>query len=299
MPPPPPGHTAFHFTVTSGATFMGSGTDGGAATTLTRTSGSASVNNRGSWTPSFYCTDGWSALAVSPFPNANGVSPTGSSKYGVDWSVSGGSLTVNVLGGSDGSPGVDLYLTPAPTLRDHVTRQAVLEGFPPVPPLYTLGFLACRWGWVNQAYIENVIATFRNGSFPLDAIISDFEWFTQRPDYSLPPQGDPLYPDFGYNNITWGRTEAESAALIARYRSQYNTRFGGIRKPRLGNATALVAAQAKGWLMGQGASPSGKPDGSRNTNYSMPDFVAWYAAQQMHYIADGVAFFWVSLPSAS
>ncbi len=55
-------------------------------------------------------------------------------------------------------------------------------------------------------------------------------------------------PTFSWNNITW---PAPAAALVSRYRSQYNVRFGGIRKPRLGNSDLLVMAQSKGWLMGQ------------------------------------------------
>ena len=63
--------------------------------------------------------------------------------------------------------------------------------------------MACRWGWSDQAYIEGVLTEFRAGHFPADAFISDFEWFTARPDYTLPPQGDPEYHDFLFNNITF------------------------------------------------------------------------------------------------
>ena len=44
--------------------------------------------------------------------------------------------------------------------------------------------------------------------------------------------------------------------------------------------------------MGQGGSPAGRPDGTRNTNFSIPEFTAWYSAQQAHYLKDGVVFFW-------
>ena len=128
----------------------------------------------------------------------------------------------------------------------------------------------------------------------------------------LPPQGNKSYRDFSYNNITWPPPQAP---LIARYRSQYNMRFGGIRKPRLGNSDLLVMAQVcggisvmdfnlvcgdqghrlqlgahflllsffqgKGWLMGQLGDPNGKPDGSRNTNFSIAEFSAWYSVQQV------------------
>jgi alpha-glucosidase len=113
--------------------------------------------------------------------------------------------------------------------------------------------------------------------------------FTARPDYTLPSNGDPNYFDFGYNNITFPPPQGP---LIAHYRSAYNVRFGGIRKPRLGNSDALVMAQSKGWLMGQGGDPTGRPNGSRNTNYSLPEFFAFYSSANNQYLEDGVEFFW-------
>lgn len=149
--------------------------------------------------------------------------------------------------------------------------------------------MACRWGWVNQAYIEGVLTEFRAGHFPADAFISDFEWFTARPDYTLPPQGDPEYHDFLFNNITF---PDPAASYVAHYRNDLNFRFGGIRKPRLGNSALLVNAQQMGWLMGQGGDPNGTPNGSRNTNYTDLTFREWYSHQDDLFLRSGVRFFW-------
>ncbi len=107
--------------------------------------------------------------------------------------------------------------------------------------------------------------------------------------YTLPSTGDPNYHDFSYNNITF---PPPAAALIAHYRSAYNARFGGIRKPRFGNSDLLVMGQSKGWLMGQGGDPNGKPNGSRNTNFSFPEFFDYYTSANNQYLQDGVQFFW-------
>jgi alpha-glucosidase len=51
-------------------------------------------------------------------------------------------------------------------------------------------------------------------------------------------------------------------------------------------------AQSKGWLMGQGGDPSGRPNGSRNTNFSLPAFFDYYSSANAGYLQDGVQFFW-------
>lgn len=182
-PPPPPGSTELSFSASSSALYYGAGADMGSASSLTRTSAQALVQNRGSYVPSFYSTDGFALQAVSPFPNT-AAPGRGGNVYPVKWSASGSAVSVDVLGGTDGTT-VDIYLTPASTLRAFVSSQAALQGYAAVLPRYAYGFMACRWGWTDQPYIESVLAEFRSGAYPIDAFISDFEWFTARPDYTL------------------------------------------------------------------------------------------------------------------
>lgn len=291
-PPPPPGTTSLTFSTSASNLFYGSGADMGSASQLTRTGEQATVYNRGSYPPSFYATDGYALQAVSPFPNTAGPGK-GGNDYPMKWSSSGSAVTVDVLGGTDGTT-VDFYLTPASSLRAFVSAQAALQGTAALLPRYAFGFLACRWGWVNQSYIEGVLAEFRSGAYPVDVWISDFEWFTARPDYTLPPQGDPWYTDFTFNNVTF---PGNASLLLAHYREAYNFRFGGIRKPRLGNSQGIIMAASKGWLMGQGGVPGAQPDGTRNLNYShangaIDDMFDWYVSQNNFYLDSGVSFFW-------
>ena len=291
-PPPPPlppiASSVLTFATAPGARFLGSGTDGFKALTLSRNSTQALVGNTASWTPSFFCSGGWGLLAVSPYPSTAAGSGAASSQYPVRWqALKGGSgVAVTVLGGAP-LP-VDLYLYPAPTLKAFVAAQSSLQGRAAVPPRYALGFIACRWGWTNASYIEGVLREFRAGGYPLDAFVSDFEFFTVRPDYTLPPAGDVNYHDFGFSNVTF----PAPAQQLAHYHADLHVRFGGIRKPRLGNAPLLVMARAKGWLMGQGGNASAPPDGTRNLNFSLPAAAAWYAPQNDGYLAAGVDFFW-------
>ena len=80
---------------------MGAGTDGGSAQALGRTGAQAQVFNTGSWTPSFYSTDGWGMLGVSPFPNTAGTAPgAANGVYGVHWQKDATGVSVSILGGS-------------------------------------------------------------------------------------------------------------------------------------------------------------------------------------------------------
>ncbi len=150
--------------------FFGSGAGVSDATVLTRISGAAYVRNTDFETPSHYCSDGYSALAVSLFNSTTDQLNV----YPVTWSAAAdGFVQWRVEG-----PRADLYLSPAPTLQQGLTAYFNLTGRPPVPPRWAFGFLACRWGWTDANYIADVLSQFRNESYPVDAFIMDYEWFT-------------------------------------------------------------------------------------------------------------------------
>lgn len=253
------------------ALLYGAGASQDSAGTLNHNSSSPYVDNTAFFTPYFYSSSGYSSLAVSPLlfePSSPNAYPAAyawnSASQLMQWTVSGSS--------------VDLYLIPA---ADAYAAQAgywSLTGAPRILPRYAFGFQASRWGWANVSYIQDMLQQFRSGAYPLDAWISDFEWFTARPDYSLPPQGAPDYTDFGYNNVTF----ANPVAQLTQYHNQLNMRFGGIRKPRLGNSDLLVMAANKGWLL----------PNQRNLNYSTAALRTWYQEQHAHYLNDGVDFWW-------
>jgi hypothetical protein len=152
-PPPPPGTTAVAFTVSAAAQFYGAGADMGSSQSLTRTGGTASVNNRGSFMPGFWASDGFTVQAVSPFPNT-APPGKGGNVYPVNWNTNTNDnfVKIFILGGTGGTT-ADIYLTPAPTLAAHVAGLRALQGAPAILPRYAFGFLACRWGWVNQSYV--------------------------------------------------------------------------------------------------------------------------------------------------
>jgi len=264
------------------AQFYGRGCDMSDSTTFPRKSSQPKVGNTAFNTPYYYSSDGYSALGVS----SHLFNPGSFGSYPAPWALDDRSGTVvwTILGHS-----VDLYLIPASTQAEGLSGYWDLTGRPAVLPRYAYGFMACRWGWENDKYILDMLTRFRNGSFPIDAFISDFEWYTPTPDYNLPDAGASNFQDFSFNNKTFPNPTDQ----LKLYRDQLNMRFGGIRKPRLGNSDSLVMAKTKGWLVSQTKGFIAR-DGvnGRNINYTRDDVREWYAKQQEHYYDDGVQFFW-------
>jgi len=227
------------------------------------------VANRGTYAPYYYSTDGYSALGVVASPSESRLMAEyeqNKEEGELSWSFN--------------SSDWDLYLMPAATLSEGTLALYALTGAPRVPPRYAFGFIASRWGWQNPGYIEQTLSDFRSKEFPVDAIIFDFEWFTNESDYGFTPEGKPWYDDFGFNAETFPTPQEQ----LQHYRDTYNIRVGGIRKPRLGNTQLLDDFRAKGWIL-----PNGEPGGSwppaeetyadhRNLDYSQSAVRDFYSS---------------------
>lgn len=112
----------------------------------------------------------------------------------------------------------------------------------------------------------------RDGRFPLDAFISDYGWFTNVPN-------SPAQDDFGYNPSTF----PDPVTQLQSYHNNLHVRFGGIRKPRIANASMLAEVNESGFLL----------DGAANNlNFSIGKTREWYAMKQAHYLQEGVDFWW-------
>jgi alpha-glucosidase len=266
---------------TAGGRLYGRGAGKDDATHLTANSNKAFVENRMTYVPHYYSTDGYAALGV-----ANVTTGSGKTNYfPADYSLSGTTITWSFTGP------FELYLMPAASLDLGTKSYYDLIGTPLVPPRYGFGFIASRWGWQDRSYLESVLHNFRNGSYPIDAFITDFGWFTNESDYNFQPDGKPWYNDFNFSKAVFPEPQEQ----LKMYKDNLHFRMGGIRKPRLGNTDLLTFAKSKGWIF-----PGGEADRDllglyamqRNVNYSIPEARDWYAQQQAHYYSDGVSFFW-------
>ena len=248
--------------------FYGSGNG---AVSLLETQGLSRVGNGVAVVPRYWSDSGYAVLAVGADDNAPASWKISDEQDHLTWRFPGSSA--------------DLYLMPAATLYDAAAAYAQLSGPPAVPPRWTFGYLQCRWGWKDRAYIEDTLKQFSDRKLPVDAFIFDFEWYTDEPDYKLTPVGATNFVDFGWNPLLF----PEPAAQLTNYQAQ-GVRVVGIRKPRLGNSETLKMIRAKGWDMPHIAGREAFE--ARNLNFQNPDARAWYAQQLGTLIDTGIAGWW-------
>ena len=73
----------------------------------------------------------------------------------------------------------------------------------------------------------------------------------------------PTQDDFGYNPETFPKPKAQ----LTSYHDDLHVKFGGIRKPRIANASVLAEVNASSWLL-EGA--------ANNLNFSIGAVRQWY-----------------------
>jgi alpha-glucosidase (family GH31 glycosyl hydrolase) len=153
------------------------------------------------------------------------------------------------------------YLAPAPKGYDFTRVLYDLTGAPAVPPRHGMAFMATYWGYTSMQEVEGYMHQFRNGSYPIDSFIMDYDWFGPQPcslDKNASAQGGLNCGDFGYKQSFWGnqtfvqpdgsKVVTETPADVLRhFHVDLKMRFGGIRKPRSYSNVAL--SQKNGWQL--------------------------------------------------
>lgn len=289
-----PGEMTF---ASAGGGVYGRGADADDATLL-RWHGNVTpvVNNQfgkgsQSHAPHYYTPDGYAALGVSNglFTTANGsfLSATyDAGPHSITWR--------NIREGP-----FEVYLMPAIGLESGTAAYYDLIGRPRVPPLWTFGFMASRWGWKDFAYVNDTLTRFRSGGFPIDAFITDFEWYSNESDYSFTAAGKSYCHDFQFRK----ELIPDGEETLTYFKTDLHIQFGGIRKARLCNSELLEYARSQGWILPQGC-PGGDPTVpgwtpavgtygvGRELNFTDPVVRSWYSHQQEHFLNDGVSFWW-------
>ena len=242
---------------------------GDADNSLLHTRATSALGNGHAVIPYYWSDTGYAVLAV-----------TKDDRTPASWhpSADPGSITWTFPRAS-----ADLYLLPAPTLKDAATAFANLTGHSPVPPRWTLGYLQSQWGWKDQAYINDTLHQFQSRHLPIDAFIFDFEWYTTTPDYNVKQAGSPNFVDFAFNPTLFPNPAAQIAA-----KQSAGAHVDNNRKPRLGNTALLDMAHHNGWIL----RPAGPTIDARSLDFSNPAVRAWYADQTEPLLRQGIDGWW-------
>jgi hypothetical protein len=194
----------------------------------------------------------------------------------------------------------DWYLAPAPQPLAFTRVFYELTGAPAIPPRHALGFLCTYWGYRTMEEVEGYMVDFRDGAFPVDSFIMDYDWWNNPGDCSnTPGQGDNC--DFSYDPVMFGphtfvhkagstipnATTTDAPSLLAHFHKDINMRFSGIRKPRTYSNFDL--SNSSGWLLPNSFDVGA---GDSNWNMSAPGWTEWYVANHLHFLRDGIDYWW-------
>eukprot|EP00038_Savillea_parva_P031160 m.83348 g.83348 ORF g.83348 m.83348 type:complete len:913 (-) comp9532_c0_seq2:3272-6010(-) len=194
---------------------------------------------------------------------------------------------------------MDWYLAPAKTGYSYLGALYNLTGAPAVPPRYGMAFMATYWGYKSMQQVEGYMHQFRNGSYPIDSFIMDYDWFGPQPCGAKGAQGGYNCGDFGYRGAFWANqtfvqpdgssvvTHTAADVLKHFHAPPLSMRFGGIRKPR--SYSNVNLSNESGWLLEAGSNVGA---GGNNWNYSVADMREWYTKNHLHFLDDGVDFWW-------
>jgi len=98
------------------------------------------------------------------------------------------------LGAEDGE--LDLYVVTGESLAELTRRFQTLVGRTPLPPLWSLGYHQCRWGYRSADDLRELKARFAEHQIPVDGLWLDIDYmdgyrvFTMHPDAFPQPAAD-------------------------------------------------------------------------------------------------------------
>ena len=186
----------------------------------------------------------------------------------------------------------DWYVAPTAVPLAFTRALYDLTGAPAVPPRHAWGFMATYWGYTTMEEVEGNMTAFRDGAYPVSTFIMDYDFWNTPENPNL---------DFGYDPKMFGNhtfihapnstvpnaTTSGPAELFEHFKRDLNMRWAGIRKPRTYSNQAL--SNASGWLLPDIFSVGA---GDYNWNMSAPGWADWYTTNHLHFLEDGVEFWW-------
>jgi hypothetical protein len=186
------------------------------------------------------------------------------------WPLASFSGTVSragrVLGGAGPPPpqqawfamggAADWYLAPSAAPLEYYRALYELTGAPSIPPRYAFGFMATYWGYDSMEEVESNMTAARDGEYPWDSFIMDYDWWDPQEKYDDSKNYDFAYDPVFFGPHTFVHAPGSSVPnvsttgpvdLLAHFQRDINMKFVGIRKPRTYSNAAF--SNASGWLL--------------------------------------------------
>lgn len=88
--------------------------------------------------------------------------------------------------------GLDVTFFAGPTPREVLGQYVARTGFPPLPPLWALGYHQSRWSYEDESQVFRVAEEFASKGIPLDVIHLDIDYMD---DYKVFTWDDRKFPD--------------------------------------------------------------------------------------------------------
>jgi alpha-glucosidase (family GH31 glycosyl hydrolase) len=94
----------------------------------------------------------------------------------------GDTLEFRVIGGIP-----DVYFFAGPTPAAVVSQYLEVIGKPFLPPMWSLGFHQCRWGYKSISETKQVVDNYRKANIPLDTMWNDIDYMDKYRDFTFDP----------------------------------------------------------------------------------------------------------------
>lgn len=173
------------------------------------------------------------------------------------------------------------YFFVGESFGDILNEYTCLTGKPPMPPLWTLGYIQCRCSYWNWDQVDGLIDKLREHRFPLDCIVFDYDWA----EY--------------FNNYKWNkRWEGKSPEKIAYYRSQGLHFMASNSGPMLKKDSDTYQSALEAGVLAKdtdGNTITCGHYGGELIDFSNPATKEWLRPQLERILDDGVESWWLDL----
>lgn len=184
--------------------------------------------------------------------------------------------------GADGGP-IDYYIIYGPDPKHVLQTYGWLTGFPPLPPLWALGYQQSRYSYETEARVREIAGRLRADHIPSDVIYMDIDYQDHNRPFTVDAAKFPHFVDMlsdlrkqHFHVITI--TDLHIAYLPNSNYEPYNTGIAGDHFVKNPDGSVYVGTVWPG--------PSVFPDFTRQSTR------AWWGQLYSKFVSDGVAGFW-------